>query len=139
MAHMEDALTRFLSERAEGVTGPPSPGGFYSKEGDCVFFYNEPVDSKAERVDELLTVYRALDDNRIVGAQIKGISRLPKHDLMRLTVMEYKGIEIVALVLSTFYRQRPDGIERDPRTLRSYAEVLGSLRGSVCLDEALIP
>ncbi|MEM1107271.1 MAG: hypothetical protein AAGH99_01105 [Planctomycetota bacterium] len=48
----------------------------YSQSGDCIFYYLEDAESYAERVDEVLTVYRAFDDDRTVGFQIKGISAL---------------------------------------------------------------
>jgi hypothetical protein len=58
------------------------PKGFnsrplYFKEGDFVSYFIEDRPYFAERVDELLTIYRAMDDHEhIVGCKIKGISHL---------------------------------------------------------------
>ena len=129
MAKTNDPLTEFLTERAKRAPATPSPGGSYSKEGDCVFFYTEPVESKAERVDDLLTLYRAIDKtHRIVGAQIKGIRKLAEHDLIGFEVKRGGGVEIASLVLATFYRQRPLGVAYDPGVTERYSALLEALR-----------
>ena len=50
----------------------------YSAAGDCLFLYLEEGESYRDRVDGILTVFRAIDDDRIVGLQIKGMSALVK-------------------------------------------------------------
>lgn len=57
---------------AEGKT-VPEPGWYQSKEGDCIFAYWDNAPSYAERINGPITIYRALDDNRIVGCQLKGV------------------------------------------------------------------
>jgi hypothetical protein len=49
---------------------------FYSPEGDCVFYHFENTESFGDRIDDVLTVYRAFSDERVVGCQIKGVSAL---------------------------------------------------------------
>jgi hypothetical protein len=45
----------------------------YIPEGDCLIFYFKPDSSYAERLDELLTVYRSEENGQITGCEIKGI------------------------------------------------------------------
>lgn len=51
----------------------PRPGWYHSKDGDCIFAHWEDVPSYAERINGPITVYRAMDDKRIVGCQLKGV------------------------------------------------------------------
>jgi hypothetical protein len=71
---MADRLTDYLKDRQpkEFVSRP-----LYFKEGDFVSYFLEDCPYLAERVDELLTVYRAMDDKgRLVGCKIKGVRKL---------------------------------------------------------------
>ncbi len=52
------------------------PNCYHSQSGDCVFFFNEPGEFFATRVDGLLTLYLAPSDNRVIGAQVKGVSKI---------------------------------------------------------------
>ena len=49
-----DELAELLTREVKGAE-PTQAGGWYSREGDCVFFYGEDVPHHAERVDALLT------------------------------------------------------------------------------------
>lgn len=49
---------------------------FYSIVGDCIHFYFENVDHFADRVDCWLTVYKAFDDDRMIGFKLKNIKAL---------------------------------------------------------------
>lgn len=48
----------------------------YFPDGDFVTFYASDVRCYAERVDELLTVYRQVGSNDLVGCKIKGVRRI---------------------------------------------------------------
>ena len=50
--------------------------GYYSEAGDCIFYHLEDVGYYAERIDDIVTLYKSDDDKRIVGFQIKGIKAL---------------------------------------------------------------
>jgi hypothetical protein len=52
------------------------PRPFYSKEGDFLTFFFEGDDHYAERLDDVLTVYRAMTDDRFVGFKLKGVVHL---------------------------------------------------------------
>lgn len=60
------------------------PGKFearplYVPEGDCLTFYFKDDEAYAERVDELLTVYRSMKSDELVGCQIKGVRFILKN------------------------------------------------------------
>lgn len=48
----------------------------YCRDSDAVHFFWSDVDYFAERVDDLLTVYRAVEDERLIGLKIKGVARI---------------------------------------------------------------
>jgi len=62
-------------DRSEGA---PSfePGAYYDPDGDCIEFFAKTGGFYAERIDELLTVYRSRESGEIIGSLVKGISRL---------------------------------------------------------------
>lgn len=67
--------TRTLVEFAlENATDNPSfPQVYYDADGDCLEFIIAGDNYKGERLDELVTVYRSLETNEIVGSLIKGL------------------------------------------------------------------
>jgi hypothetical protein len=63
----------------------------------------------ADRIDELLTLYRAADTNKVIGFKIKGIHALAqKHGWNAITIQaeesqgEIRKISVAALVLAAF-------------------------------------
>lgn len=74
MAELElDSLLGRIDQEWSGVQ---RKGDYYSREGDCLFYFNESVPYVAERVDAFLTAYRAIDAGRIVGFELKGLHSL---------------------------------------------------------------
>lgn len=49
------------------------PKPIYSADGDSLTFYFKNEESYAERVDDFLTVYRSIDNDGLIGCQIKGL------------------------------------------------------------------
>ena len=111
-------------------TGPKesSPGAWYSKDGDCVFCFSEDVEYFAERVDRIITVYYAKADRRIVGVQIKHISRLPKYDIMEVAVDSDGKFDVVHLVLISLKTRETSEVPPD-RAVK-YLDSLQSVRGN---------
>ncbi len=59
--------------------GPPrqfQPTATYIRSGDCIEFVARPGRYRAERLDELVTVYLSEEDGEIVGSLIKGVREL---------------------------------------------------------------
>lgn len=127
---MESGLNELMTRIAQ-EEGPARQGCFYSRDADCVFCHLEDVPYFAERVDGLLTIYRAEEDARLVGAQLKGVSKLPKHDVLGLGLRHEGDVQVLELVLLTF-RSQPQPSTPEPEALRrkaDYFDVLDRLHG----------
>lgn len=126
------SIDELMRQIAREDPSPSRPGCYYSKDGDCVFCHVEDVSYTAERVDELLTVYLADDDRRLVGAQIKGVSRLPHHDALGLSLRREGSVQVIELLLLTFRRQEPKAALESDEVLRrkaTYLDVMAQLQG----------
>ncbi len=117
---------------------------WYNPHGDCIIYQTADEAIVADRVDEILTVYRSADDKRPIGFQIKGVSAITrKYGLDGLAVKsETKGdrvrsISIFALLLAAY--------ETGPLTLRrrdAYASIMEASSGSRGLrinEDELVP
>jgi len=62
---------RWLESIEPGVE--ECPAAFYNPDGDSITFLIEATEYYGQRVDDRLTVYRAFDDDRIVGSYFKGV------------------------------------------------------------------
>jgi hypothetical protein len=49
---------------------------YYSKDGDFLTYYFTDDECYAERLDDILTVYRSLTGNDFVGVKLKGVKYL---------------------------------------------------------------
>lgn len=85
---MQSALTEYFDflKDALAQTGPFTPKPFYRPESDTLYFYGRDVPSYARRLNALLTVFLANDDESLIGFKIKGVQRI-------LTRMERLGKE----------------------------------------------
>jgi len=54
----------------------PKPGVWYSDAGDSMFCYLEGVPHHMVYINPQITVYKAEDDNRIIGVRIDGIKKI---------------------------------------------------------------
>src|SRR5438270_23949 len=73
---------------------------YYSKEGDFLTFFFEDEDHYAERMDEILTVYRSMKTEEFVGFKLKGVLHLLKTlgDLS-VTVFDRDGVLMLSMLL----------------------------------------
>lgn len=68
----------FMAE-LENAFGPPQefqPTATYIPDGDCIEFVARPGRYRAQRLDDLVTVYINEDSDEIVGSLIKGVRKL---------------------------------------------------------------
>jgi len=101
---------------------------WYNPYGDCIEYQLVDEAFVADRVDELLTIYRSVLDNRPIGFQIKGVQAIiRKFGWEGLVVASEAGagqvrsVSVVALLLAAY--------ETGPMTLgrrRAYAAVMDS-------------
>jgi hypothetical protein len=91
---------------------------WYNQHGDCVICKMADEASVADRIDELLTIYRSADDNRPIGFQIKGIAVIiRKFGYAGLAITSkcdaeaVRSVSIAALLLAA-YEDRPFTLSR---------------------------
>lgn len=68
------SLDEFLAELT--YTGEFESRPFYSEDGDFVTSYIKDVPSYGKRVDDILTIYRDIVNDDLVGCQIKGVKAI---------------------------------------------------------------
>jgi hypothetical protein len=109
---------RHFLEDAIGAAPTFSAEPWYNPEGDCIIYKMANEASVADRIDELLTIYRSAEDNRPIGFQIKGVNAIiQKFGLVGLAVASQadetrvKHVSIAALLLAA-YEDRPFTMSR---------------------------
>lgn len=107
-------------------TEPFTPRPRYSSAGDCLFFYFRDDESWADRVDELLTVYRAFESRQVVGFKLKNVELLKKHLGSFLVEFETKEVSI-HLLFTRMLRWKLEEVRGPDTTValtRKYAEAI---------------
>ncbi|MGC8561271.1 MAG: hypothetical protein ACP5O1_11405 [Phycisphaerae bacterium] len=76
MTPMSDS--QFAKEVLSRFPAAPAfkPFATYDPDGDCIEFFTSDDTFYAERVDDLLTVYRSQDTGEVIGSLVKGVSGL---------------------------------------------------------------
>jgi hypothetical protein len=73
---------------------------YYSQEGDFLTYFFENQDHYAERLDDILTVYRSMDERRFVGFKLKGVVHLLKTlGDFKFDVFDRDGILLLSMLL----------------------------------------
>jgi len=117
----EHFLAHLLQEKAEFRPEP-----WYNPHGDCIVFQMADEAVVADRIDELLTIYRSALDNRPIGYQIKGVAAIIKEfGLDGLTVEAESDAKVVRrisvrLLLLAAYDHGP----RTPNRRKAYAAAM---------------
>ena len=109
--------THFLAHMMEGEpTFRAEP--WYNPDGDCIVYKMANEAAVADRIDELLTIYRSAVDNRPIGFHIKGVGAIiRKLRFAGLAVASQAdtahmtSISIAALLLAA-YEERPPTLGR---------------------------
>lgn len=123
-----DDLLNSIPTGARGVPGIHVPAN-----GDCLFVYLEDAPYHAIFVDPILTVFEALDDSRLVGFELKGLSSLE--------VDGFKGVDfkqsppIIALLFAS-YHLHADGVEEAGTRARVYSKVAAATARALDLQAA---
>ncbi len=90
---------------------------WYNKEGDCIHFKTMDVDIIGKRIDEFLTLYISIEEQKPVGFQLKDIHALTSaHDIdimvqADVTTKDKRLISINMLILKAFAK-KPANISR---------------------------
>ncbi len=67
-------LDEYMESHRGRPRGPFQARPFYSRLGDFLSVYFEDADCYAETVNDGLVVYRAMDDKRVVGCKVIGVT-----------------------------------------------------------------
>ena len=112
----------FLRDHVSGASRE-APTPWYNPEGDCIIYQASDEAVIAERVDDLLTIYRSFNTGKAIGYQIKGVMAIIQiFGLDGVLVdceeqnQELRRISLFALLLAAY--------ERGPKTIgrrRGYA------------------
>jgi hypothetical protein len=105
------SLTEFVSKnQPQGFSSRP----YYSRDGDSLSFYFRDEASYGERVDQLLTLYRSIENKRIVGCQIKGVQCILKRlNEFGVQTKEYKTLDLRIIFLGLGYGLGADESQRE--------------------------
>jgi hypothetical protein len=99
------------------------PTAVYDADGDCIEFLSRPDPFHAERVDDLVTVYRSQDSGEIIGSLIKGVHPLlEKHPGLRIEVQDGK-VRLVHLIRARLWASKLDPMDILSVTYRKLIEV----------------
>lgn len=86
--------------------GSFKPAAVYIDEGDKLVAMLEDVDYNAHRIDDVLTVYRADNDDRVVGFGIKGVTHLLER-LEDFDLTYPKENVTIKVIIGAYKIQRP--------------------------------
>lgn len=91
---------------------------WYNAYGDCLVYKMANEAAVADRIDDLLTIYRSAEDNRPIGFQIKGVAAIiRKFGLSGLQIASetdtesVRSVSITALLLAA-YEEYPPTLSR---------------------------
>lgn len=71
MATKTPFLDNILDEFGEEPGFDPQP--WYNQYGDCVVFHASEEEAYADRIDLILTLYRSVETDEVIGFQVKGV------------------------------------------------------------------
>jgi len=127
-------LDELLRDFAKESAPLKYPSGYYSHEGDCVFVYNEGGEYIRQRVDGLLTLFRAPDDGRIIGLQIKGVKaeQVIGVSVTHVAASSKSRIDTVDLLLRSYERELPGGEREERRS--AYVDALRAFAATPAVE-----
>lgn len=131
---MESGLTEYFDFLKEGLaqTGPFVAKPFYRPESDTLYFYGRDVPSYARRLNPLLTVFLANDDESLVGFKIEDVqrivARMERLGMDKFVIDERRsGIQLTILLELALIAPPIDGqleIERLDDALHQFDDVI---------------
>lgn len=111
----------------------------YDPDGDCIEFLAKPDPFRAERIDDLVTVYYSQDTGELMGSLIKGVTRFCDEMSRRMPGFKIE-IHDGPVRLVHIFQARLWSVDRQPTdvatlTYRKLIEVAGEteVKGELCL------
>jgi hypothetical protein len=119
----------FLSEFVEGEERL-EPGPWYNPDGDCIIYQIADEAIIADRIDNVLTIYRSAITEKAIGYQIKGVGALMGiFGLDGMLVESTEDEQEIKEVGISLYRLLLAAYEQGPKTIgrrRAYADAFES-------------
>jgi len=94
------------------------PTAYYDRDGDCIELVTRPDPFRAERVDDLVTVYYSQESGEVVGSLIKGVSKFCDEMLRKMPGFKIE-IQDGRVRLVHIFRARLWSIQRGPDDLET--------------------
>lgn len=69
-------IEEFLTEIREAHPEASEPGAYYVDQGDCLFAFWEDVVYHAEPINDVITLFKEIGTDKIIGVQIKQLSNV---------------------------------------------------------------
>lgn len=107
----EHFLKDFVSGERGGIPEP-----WYNPEGDCITYQTIDEAIVAQRVDEVLTIYRSFENGKAIGFQIKGIAAIVKRFGCDGIAVEFEGVKQEVTKIS-LYALLLAAYETGPKTI----------------------
>ena len=131
-----------FAKRMNLMASPASsfkPFATYDPDGDCIEFLASPESFRAERVDDLVTVYYSQETGDVVGSLIKGVSKFCKSMLKKYPgfkiEIEDGGVVLQHIFLARLWSQAIEAEELTTLAYRKLIFVSADTRvdGNLCL------
>lgn len=122
-----DFVNDVLDELGEASSFKARP--WYNSYGDCVVFHTSPDEGYADRVDSVLTLYRSIEDDTVIGFQLKDVGAIIDEvdcDAVEVRI-KTEDEEVVKVQMNLLlFVAMGEGDERSiPERARAYAEADG--------------
>lgn len=121
-----DDFGKYVLELARNAS-PFKPSATYDGDGDCIEFIASPEVYRAQRLDDLVTVYYGQETGKIVGSLIKGVSRLREQmgDKIPGFIIEIEDrpVKLVHIFLAKLWTTPPAADKIVSRTYRKLIEI----------------
>lgn len=113
------------------------PSAFFDPDGDCIEFLASSDPFRAERVDDLVTVYYSQETGEVIGSLIKGVSTFCTKMLKSLPgfkiEIEHGAVRLEHIFLARLWTQDLDPDDLKTLTYQKLANVAASTRVEGCL------
>ena len=107
----------------------------YSEHGDCLSLYFKDEDSYGERVDNILTVFRSMADDELIGFEIKGVRKILRK-LGQLGVSFQDGSTEIGMIVAGYALSQRD--PAPPETLQHIGRAVLGRRASIPAERELV-
>lgn len=117
--------------------GPFKSVPYYDALNDCLTLYISDAESYRERIDRYLTVYRAIEDGKIVGCHVKYVKKLLEavHAIRIGVKTETMTLGLLLLAVPLVEIDETDEIRVRTRKYREVLEPLSQVAGATKLPE----